>query len=165
MSSAADTGSHRQVNTSKRRCGQTHGSRCERCGVVSSWMPGHERRGLPAGWEKQGGHSDRLACRRARATEQADEHAPEGLTLEERAKFRTQALIEFEIVRDPDRPNGEIAKVVLLGPAVAQGAQAHRDGAQEAPLGGPLDRPVHPCGRAFDDLPVSGREPRRVQRP
>jgi hypothetical protein len=121
MSSAADTGSHRQVNTSKRRRGQTHGSRCERCGVVSSWMPGHERRGLPAGWEKQGGHSYCLACRRARATEQADEHAPEGLTLEERAKFRTQALIEFEIVRDPDRPNGEIAKVVRCSvPAVVK---------------------------------------------
>ena len=44
---------------------------------------------------------------------------PRASTLEERAKIRTTALIEFEIDRDPDRPNGEIAKVVRCSvPAV-----------------------------------------------
>ena len=44
---------------------------------------------------------------------------PDTATLEERAKIRTTALIEFEIDRDPDRPNGEIAKVVRCSvPAV-----------------------------------------------
>ncbi len=61
------------------------------------------------------------ACRAAErcATEEADAAAPKGSTLEERAKIRTTALIEFEIDRDPDRPNGEIAKVVRCSvPAV-----------------------------------------------
>ena len=51
--------------------------------------------------------------------ETPDAASPEGSTLEERAKIRTTALIEFEIDRDPDRPNGEIAKVVRCSvPAV-----------------------------------------------
>ena len=82
-------------------------------------MPGHERRGPPAGWVKKGDVAYCLSCRRALATEEADEAAPSTATCEERAKIRTQALIEFEIDRDPDRPNGEIAKVVRCSvPAV-----------------------------------------------
>jgi hypothetical protein len=82
-------------------------------------MPGHERRGPPAGWERKGDQAYCLSCRRARATEEADANAPKTATLEERAKIRTTALIEFEIDRDPDRPNGEIAKVVRCSvPAV-----------------------------------------------
>ena len=120
MSSAADTGTHRIVNKPSRRRGSaTTEFHCARCGVISRWMDGHERRGVPAGWEKKSGNCYCLSCRRARATEAADAAAPEGSTLEERAKIRTVALIEFEIDRDPDRPNGEIAKVVRCSvPAV-----------------------------------------------
>ena len=119
MSSIADTGSHRVVNKPSRRRGAASESRCERCGVVSRWMPGHERRGPPAGWVKNGNVAHCLSCRRALATEDADAAAPKTATREERAKLRTQALIEFEIDRDPDRPNGEIAKVVRCSvPAV-----------------------------------------------
>jgi hypothetical protein len=119
MSTIADTGTHRSVKKPSRRRGTTTESRCARCGVVSRWMPGHERRGPPAGWERKGGVCHCLSCRRALATEAADANAPEGSTREERAKIRTQALIEFEIDRDPDRPNGEIAKVVRCSvPAV-----------------------------------------------
>ncbi len=119
MSSIADTGSHRLVTKPSRRRGSTSESRCERCGVVSRWMPGHERRGPPAGWVKRGKLHYCLSCRRALATEEADAASPDSATLEERAKIRTQALIEFEIDRDPDRPNGEIAKVVRCSvPAV-----------------------------------------------
>ena len=95
MSSIADTGSHRVVNQPSRRRGAASESRCERCGAHC------------------------LSCRRALATEDADAAAPKTATREERAKIRTQALIEFEIDRDPDRPNGEIAKVVRCSvPAV-----------------------------------------------
>ena len=119
MSSAADTGTHRIVKPARRRGTAPQEFHCGRCGVISRWMPGHERRGVPAGWEKTGGNIYCLSCRRARATEKADAAAPEGSTLEERAKIRTTALIEFEIDRDPDRPNGEIAKVVRCSvPAV-----------------------------------------------
>jgi hypothetical protein len=119
MSSAADTGTHRVVKPARRRGTASSEYHCGRCGVISRLMPGHERRGVPAGWEKAGGSTYCLSCRRARATEKADAAAPEGSTLEERAKIRTVALIEFEIDRDPDRPNGEIAKVVRCSvPAV-----------------------------------------------
>lgn len=119
MSSVADTGTHRLVNKPSRRRGAPKETHCARCGVISTWMPGHERRGPPAGWVRKGDVSYCLSCRRALATEEADAAAPSTATLEERAKIRTTALIEFEIDRDPDRPNGEIAKVVRCSvPAV-----------------------------------------------
>ena len=93
---------------------------CDRCAVKIKWMPGYERKGgPPAGWTRRGDKAHCLQCRRAIAAEAANETAPEGATREERAKLRAQALIEFEIRRDPDRPNGEIAKVVRCSvPAV-----------------------------------------------
>ena len=92
---------------------------CDRCAVTITWMPGFERKGLPAGWTRRGDKAHCLQCRRAIAAEAANETAPAGATREERAKLRAEALIEFEIRRDPDRPNGEIAKVVRCSvPAV-----------------------------------------------
>jgi hypothetical protein len=38
--------------------------------------------------------------------------APAGTTRQARARLRAWALLEFEIERDPDRPNGEIASAV-----------------------------------------------------
>ena len=132
MSSAADTGSHRVVKPTRSR-GTTSEFHCARCGVISRWMPGHERRGVPAGWEKTGGSCYCLSCRRARATEKADAASPSTATLEERAKIRTVALIEFEIDRDPDRPNGEIAKVVRCSvPAVLKARKRLEEEAKAA---------------------------------
>ena len=93
--------------------------RCERCDVTISYMPGPERTGPPAGWENKSGASYCLRCRRAEAADEAIERAPADTTREERAKIRATAVLEFEILRDPDRPNGEIAKVVRCSvPAV-----------------------------------------------
>jgi rubredoxin len=129
--SVADTGSHRLVNKPSRRRGITTEFHCARCGVVSRWMEGHERRGVPAGWEKKKDVCYCLSCRRARATEEADAAAGGKATLEERAKIRTVALIEFEIDRDPDRPNGEIAKVVRCSvPAVLKARKRLEDEAK-----------------------------------
>ena len=128
MSSAADTGTHRIVKPARRRGNTSQEFHCGRCGVIS--------RMVPAGWEKTGGSCYCLSCRRARATEKADAASPEGSTLEERAKIRTTALIEFEIDRDPDRPNGEIAKVVRCSvPAVLKARkrmEAEAKGAKKA---------------------------------
>jgi hypothetical protein len=93
--------------------------RCERCDVSISYMPGHERKAPPAGWETQSGKSFCLRCRRAEAADAAVERAPADTNREERAKIRATAVLEFEILRDPNRPNGEIAKVVRCSvPAV-----------------------------------------------
>jgi hypothetical protein len=97
----------------------TRGFCCDRCEVTITWMPGYERKALPAGWSRRGNKAHCLQCRRAIAAEAANDTAPAGATREERAKLRAEALIEFEIRRDPDRPNGEIAKVVRCSvPAV-----------------------------------------------
>ena len=101
---------------------------CARCEVTIRWMEGHDRKGTPAGWTRRNGKAHCLACRRAIAAEAANETAPEGATREDRAKLRAAALIEFEIRRDPDRPNGEIAKVVRCSvPAVVKARRRLED--------------------------------------
>lgn len=93
---------------------------CDRCAVTIRWMDGHEPGGLPAGWgaDEHGTHC--LSCRRSIAAEAACVGV-EGTTREDRAKLRRQALIDFEITRAPDRPNGEIAKALSCSvPAVVK---------------------------------------------
>lgn len=101
---------------------------CNRCEVTIKWMPGHERKGLPSGWTRRNGNEYCLHCRRALAAEAANDTAPPNATREERAKMRAQALIEFEIRRDPDRPNGEIAKIVRCSVPAVLKARRRLDG-------------------------------------
>ncbi len=103
---------------------------CDRCEVTIRWMPGHERKGPPAGWKRRGDKAHCLHCRRALAAEAANETAPSGATREERAKLRAAALIEFEIRRDPDRPNGEIAKIVRCSVPAVLKARRRLDGSE-----------------------------------
>jgi hypothetical protein len=92
---------------------------CDRCEMTIRYLPGHGRRGRPNGWAKQGGNTYCLACRRSIAAEAAYESAPADMPMEKRAKLRATAVIDFEIKRDPERPNGEIAKIVRCSvPAV-----------------------------------------------
>jgi hypothetical protein len=79
-------------------------------------MEGHERRGHPKTWAKDGGQIYCLACRRERAAEASLEAAPEDTPAEARVKLRQAAVIGFEIDRDPDRTNGEIAKAARCSP-------------------------------------------------
>ena len=82
---------------------------CEECGVSVSRVGG-KRVALPDTWvssKKEGTLC--LLCRRERAAKEALDAAPES-GLEERAKLRRAALIEFEVRRRPSHGNGEIAK-------------------------------------------------------
>ena len=118
MSPVADAGVAQKTST-RTRAGISHV--CARCGVVIRWMPGHERSGLPRGWKKERGETYCLGCRRERAAEAGIAAVDEKVSLADRAKLRTMALVEFEIRRDPERPNGEIAKVARCSvPAVAK---------------------------------------------
>ena len=93
---------------------------CVRCDVTIRWMPGHEPTATPAGWDHVDGDPHCLRCRRDHAAEQAVEGAP-GVDRAARAKLRAAAVLEFELRRDPDRPNGEIAKAVRCSvPAVVK---------------------------------------------
>ena len=106
---------------------------CDRCEMTIRYMPGHGRRGRPTGWAKQGGNTYCLACRRSIAAESAYESAPADMPMEKRAKLRATAVIDFEIKRDPERPNGEIAKIVRCSvPAVMKARKRLEGGTEDA---------------------------------
>jgi hypothetical protein len=78
--------------------------------MTSTWVNGLESGSAPPHWarERDGRHYC-LACRRERAVEKALAAArDEGI--EARAKLRSSAIVKFEIMRDPNRTEGEIAK-------------------------------------------------------
>jgi hypothetical protein len=83
---------------------------CGRCEVTASWMAGTERPELPANWSLIDGEPLCLGCRRERAAETALEALDDGAPALERQQSQSHARIEFEIQRDPDRPDNRIAK-------------------------------------------------------
>lgn len=82
---------------------------CEGCGVSVSRMGG-EKVELPETWSSDRQGTFCLNCRRERAAQAALDAAPEDSTVDERAKLRRAALIEFEVSRRPDHGDGVIAK-------------------------------------------------------
>ena len=76
--------------------------------MISTWTNGCESK-APPNWARENGLYYCLACRRERAVEKALDKAGD-IGLEARAKVRSSAIVKFEIVRDPDRTEGEIAK-------------------------------------------------------
>jgi hypothetical protein len=82
---------------------------CDHCGVSVSRMGG-ERVALPETWDSSDEGTFCLICRRERAAEAALDAAPSDCPIEQRAKLRRAALIEFEVSRRPDHGDGAIAK-------------------------------------------------------
>jgi hypothetical protein len=81
---------------------------CDQCGVKVSRLGGDQVE-LPASWDSSAEGTYCLLCRRDRAAQAALEAAPD-CGLEDRAKLRRAALVEFEVRRRPGHGNGEIAK-------------------------------------------------------
>jgi hypothetical protein len=77
--------------------------------MTSTWTNGLEEGTAPPHWDSAGGKHYCLACRRERAIDAALEDAGD-IGIEARAKVRSAAVVEFEILRDPDRTEGEIAR-------------------------------------------------------
>lgn len=82
---------------------------CDQCGVTVSRLGG-EKVGLPESWVSSKDGTFCLLCRRERAAQAALDAAPKDCGLEDRAKLRRTALVEFEVRRRPNHGNGEIAK-------------------------------------------------------
>ncbi|HSD25327.1 MAG TPA: hypothetical protein VLB79_13485 [Solirubrobacterales bacterium] len=83
---------------------------CARCEVTVSFSPEVDRPRLPATWVQEDGELYCLGCRREMAGEAGLAEIGEDTPSHERIKVRSQARIEFEIRRDPDRPDNRIAK-------------------------------------------------------
>lgn len=82
---------------------------CDECGVSISQMDGG-RVALPETWDSSREGTYCLGCRRERSARAALDSAPEECSIEQRAKLRRAALIEFEVRRRPDHGDGAIAK-------------------------------------------------------
>jgi hypothetical protein len=82
---------------------------CDGCGVSAGRIDG-EPVALPDAWVAAADGRFCLVCRRDRAAEAALESAPTGSPVDARAKLRRAALIEFEVSRTPDNPDGVIAR-------------------------------------------------------
>ena len=84
---------------------------CARCEVTARWMEHVERPTLPAGWsKKRNGDVHCRLCRRELAAQEALEKAPKDASLEMRQQIQASARLEFEVRRDPDQHDAEIAK-------------------------------------------------------
>jgi hypothetical protein len=86
-------------------------------------MSGHEDHGLPANWTEEHGGPACLACRRELAADAGVGDSSVDLTFKERARRRSFALLEFEVKRDPDRSNAQIAGAVHTSVVAVQKAR------------------------------------------
>ena len=82
---------------------------CARCGVSVGRID-REPTELPDSWTRCGEGTFCLTCSRARAGEAAIESGAEDRSREDMVRIRRTALIEFEIRRSPEAPNGTIAR-------------------------------------------------------
>jgi hypothetical protein len=82
---------------------------CARCQMKVRWVAAKGAK-TPPNWIERGKDAYCLSCRRELAVETALEEMPEDAPASGRAKIRSRAVVEFEILRDPDRRDGEIAR-------------------------------------------------------
>jgi hypothetical protein len=83
---------------------------CGRCQVTVTFSPEVKRPRVPATWVKVDGELYCLACRRDMAGEAGLVGIEEDTSSQKRQQIRSQARIEFEVKRDPDRADNLIAK-------------------------------------------------------
>jgi hypothetical protein len=94
--------------------------------MTVSFEPEVRRPRLPATWARQDGLLYCLACRRDRAGEAGLEGIVDASRLK-RLQIRSQARIAFEINRDPERADGQIAKTCRTTTVAVRKARARLD--------------------------------------
>jgi hypothetical protein len=102
---------------------------CARCGVVASFSSqgtGQE----PEGWERQGREWRCLNCRREEAMDVASTE-----TDSEGKRLRRRALIEFELLRDPEATDQLVAKRARCSAALVAPVRAELRDARKLPGG------------------------------
>jgi hypothetical protein len=104
---------------------------CARCGVTASWTPATKDHRLPSGWSEEDGVAYCLACRRDLAAEAGVDAAPEDSSGKTRERAGKDARIEFEINRDPERTDGEVARAASSSLQAVRKVKERRDGPEE----------------------------------
>jgi hypothetical protein len=97
---------------------------CSRCEVTVSFAKGTERPRLPSTWAREDGLLYCLSCRREMAGDAGVEGIDEDTSNEKRLQLRSQARIEFEINRAPERPDNQIAKACRTSTVAVRKARA-----------------------------------------
>ena len=97
---------------------------CARCEMTVSFAPEVKRPRLPSTWARQDGFLYCLSCRRDLAGEAGLEGIDEDTPGEKRLQIRSQARIAFEINRDPERPDNQIAKSCRTSTVAVRKARA-----------------------------------------
>jgi hypothetical protein len=95
--------------------------------MTVSFSPDVERPRLPTTWAKENGELYCLACRRDMAGEAGVEEVEADMPDHAKLKVRSQARIEFEIKRDPDRQDNQIAKACGTSTVAVRKARARLD--------------------------------------
>jgi hypothetical protein len=102
--------------------------------MTVSFAPDVERPRLPTTWASENGELYCLACRRDMAGEAGLEEVGDDAPDQTRLKVRSQARIEFEIKRDPDRQDNVIAKACGTSTVAVRKARARLDPEQADPV-------------------------------
>ena len=97
---------------------------CARCEMTSRWTQGLGAE-APPHWERVNGQFYCLVCRRERAIDEAIAQAGDVSTAD-RAKLRSSAVVDFELDRNPDRTEGEIAKAARASISAVRKARKRR---------------------------------------
>ena len=83
---------------------------CARCEVTVSFSPDVEKPRLPTTWSQEEGVLYCLSCRRDMAGDAGVAGIDEDSSNQAKSQIRSQARVEFEIRRDPERQDNQIAK-------------------------------------------------------
>ena len=92
--------------------------------MTSRWTEGLVPK-LPPNWVRDNGLFYCLVCRRERAIDDAIDAAGDVSTAD-RAKLRSSAVVDFELDRNPDRTEGEIAKAARASISAVRKARSTR---------------------------------------
>lgn len=112
---------------------------CDRCRMAVGRIDG-DPVPLPDTWETCAEGEFCLACRRARAADEALSATPTDCSTDVRAKARRAGLIEFEVRRTPTLTDNTIARACRTSASAVAAARKRLDMGESPPPGTDRDR-------------------------
>ncbi len=103
---------------------QAEGWTCERCEVTVTFSHEVERPRLPSTWSRENGALYCLGCRREMAGDAGVAELADDAPPDVRQRARSEGRIDFEIRRDPERPDNQIAKACRTSTLTVRKARA-----------------------------------------